>query len=75
MIVKQWELRITGRPKEYQVHLDATGEAESLAELREGLRGLLGNLRITSEEVDADLASSGSYSAHSLPPASVGGSQ
>ena len=75
MIVKQWELRITGQPKEYQVHLNATGEAESLAELREGLRGLLGNLRITSEEVDADLAASGSYEAHSLPPAPIGEDQ
>jgi hypothetical protein len=72
MIVKQWVLRITGRPKEYQIHLEASGEAESLDDLRESMRGLLGNLRITSEEVDADLAASGSYDAYSLPPTQVG---
>lgn len=72
MLVKQWRLRITGQPKDYQIYLEAHGTAESVAELRENLRSLLGNVRITSEEVDTDLAASGSYEAHSLPPVPVG---
>jgi len=72
MLIKQWVLRISGRPKEYQVYLEADGSAESLADLRESLHCLLGNLRITTEEVDSDLAATGSYEAHSLPPAPVG---
>jgi hypothetical protein len=67
MLVTDFTLRITGRPSQYVVHLEATGEADSVAAIREILRPLLGNLRLTSAEVDADLASMGSYEAHSLP--------
>lgn len=69
MLVTDFTLRITGRPNQYVVHLEATGEADSVAAIREALRPLLGNLRLTNAEVDADLASIGSYEAHSMPTA------
>ena len=71
MLVNHWTLRITGQPMDYQVHLEADGTVESMTDLRESLRSLLGNLRLTEEEVDADLTAGGSYEAHSLPPAPV----
>jgi hypothetical protein len=67
MIVKQWNMRITGQPKNYRVHLEMDGDADSLDNLRESLRGLLGNIRLTTGEVDNDLARSGAYDAYSLP--------
>jgi hypothetical protein len=67
MIVKQWNMRITGQPKNYRVHLEMDGDADSLDNLRESLRGLLGNIRLTSAEVDIDLVNGESYDAHSLP--------
>jgi hypothetical protein len=69
MLVKHWTLRITGQPGEYAVHLDADGTVESIPELQESLRCLLGNLRLAAAEVDEDLSLDGSYEAHSLPPA------
>ena len=69
MLVTDFSLRVTGRPNQYVVQLEATGEADSVAAIREVLRPLLGNLRLTSAEVDADLASLGQYEAHSLPTA------
>lgn len=71
MLVKHWTLRITGLPMDYQFHLEADGTVESIPELRESLRSLLGNVRLTTEEVDADLSAGGVYEAHSLPPAPV----
>lgn len=71
MLVKHWTMRITGQPGEYAVRLEADGTAESIPELQESLRSLLGNLRLTAAEVDDDLAMDGSYEAHSLPPAPV----
>ncbi|HJS08617.1 MAG TPA: hypothetical protein VJ809_13195 [Pirellulales bacterium] len=68
MLVKHWTLRITGQPGEYAVHLAADGTVDSIPELQESLRSLLGNLRLTATEVDDDLAMEGSYEAHSLPP-------
>lgn len=69
MVVKHWTLRITGQPMDYEVHLEADGTVESIADLRESLRSLLGNLRLTEQEVNADLAAGSSYEAHALPPA------
>jgi hypothetical protein len=71
MLVKHWTLRITGQPMDYRVHLEADGTVESIPDLQEGLRSLLGNVRLTAAEVDDDLALEGSYEAHSLPPAPV----
>ena len=71
MIVKQWSMRITGQPKNYRVHLEMDGDADSLDNLRESLRGLLGNIRLTAGEVDTDLARSGAYDAYSLPAGPV----
>jgi hypothetical protein len=67
MLVTDFSLRISGRPGQYVVQLQAGGEADSVAAIREVLRPLVGNLRLTTAEVDADLASIGSYEAHSLP--------
>jgi hypothetical protein len=67
MVVNDFTLHITGRPHDYGVRLEVLGEAESVDSIREMLRPILGNIRLTSSEVDADLAEGGSYEAHSLP--------
>ncbi|MCI0360039.1 MAG: hypothetical protein L0211_16300 [Planctomycetaceae bacterium] len=59
MLVKNWTLRITGQPSEYHVHVECDGTVESIPDLHESLRCLLGNLRLTEEEVEADLAAVG----------------
>ena len=71
MLVKHWTLRITGQPHDYQVHLEADGAIESIADLQESLRSLLGNVRMTATEVDADLVAGEAYEAYSLPPATA----
>lgn len=71
MLTKQWALQITGQPKNYKVHLEVFGEVDSLSELRDSLRGLLGNIRLTTTEVDTDLATTGSYEARSMSTAPV----
>ena len=68
MLVTAFSLRITGQPKQYVVQLEATGQADSVSAIREALQPLLGHLRLTDAEVDADLRSDGYYEAHSLPP-------
>jgi hypothetical protein len=72
MLVKHWTLRITGQPMAYQIQLECDGTVESIPDLHESLRCLLGNLRLTPEEVNADLAADGYYEAHSLPLAPAG---
>jgi|GEM_PF-5259609 hypothetical protein len=72
MLVKHWTLRITGQPMDYQIHLECDGTVESIPDLHESLRCLLGNLRLTAEEVNADLSAEGYYEAHSLPLAPAG---
>jgi hypothetical protein len=67
MIVKAWNLRIAGGENNYQVHVEMTGEAESIDDVRESLRGLLGNVRLTTAEVAADLEAGREFAAHSLP--------
>jgi hypothetical protein len=67
MVITQFNVRITGAPQNYHVQLEAFGEADSIAELRERLQPIVGNIRLTTAEVDADLAASGSYVARSLP--------
>lgn len=67
MTITDFTLTITGEPQNYRVQLHAAGDADSMADLRERLRPILGNIRLTSAEVDADLAASGSYTARSLP--------
>ncbi len=67
MTITDFTLTITGVPQSYHVQLQAAGDADSMADLRERLRPILGNIRLTSTEVDADLAASGSYVARSLP--------
>jgi hypothetical protein len=67
MIVKTWNLRIGGGENNYQVHVEMTGEAESIDQVRESLRGLLGNIRLTTAEVAADLEAGREFAAHSLP--------
>ena len=68
MIVTDFNLQLTGRPNEYNVRLELLGEAESVDAICEALRPLVGNIRITTSEVDADLTADGSYQVHSLPP-------
>jgi hypothetical protein len=67
MVITQFSVRITGSPQNYHVQLQAYGEADSIAELRERLQPIVGNIRLTTTEVDSDLAKSGSYVARSLP--------
>jgi hypothetical protein len=73
MVVTDFALQITGEPQSYHIQLQAFGEIESIADLRERLRPLLGNIRLTSAEVDADLQSRGTYEARSLPIAPASG--
>jgi hypothetical protein len=73
MVVTDFALQITGEPQNYHVQLQAFGEVDSIADLRERLRPLLGNIRLTSAEVDADLQADGSYQARSLPAAPANG--
>lgn len=68
MVVTDFTLHLTGRPNEYNVRLEVLGEAESVDAICEALRPLLGNIRLTTAEVDAELAADGSYQVHSLPP-------
>jgi hypothetical protein len=70
MIVKSWKLIIGGEENNYQVRLEAIAEAESIDQVRESLRGLLGNIRLTTAEVAADLEGGREYAASSLPVAS-----
>ena len=67
MLVTAFALRISGQPKQYVVQLQATGQADSVAAIREALQPLIGHIRLSEAEVDADLRSDGSYEAHSLP--------
>jgi hypothetical protein len=69
MVVTDFTLQITVAPQNYHVQLQAFGEVDSIADLRERLRPILGNIRLTTVEVDADLADGGSYEARSLPTA------
>lgn len=67
MTITDFTLTITGEPQNYRVQLQAAGETDSIAALRERLQSIVGNIRLTTDEVDADLAASGSYTARSLP--------
>ena len=69
MIVKSWILRIGGEENNYRVQLEAAGEAESIDQVREALRGLLGNVRLTTAEVTAELDAGRLFEARSLPVA------
>jgi hypothetical protein len=71
MVITEFVVRITGGPQNYHVRLEAFGESDSIADLSERLRSLLGNIRLSTAEVDADLASGGSYEARSLPASSA----
>lgn len=68
MVVTDFTLHLTGRPNEYNVRVEVLGEAQSVDAICEALRPLLGNIRLTTSEVDAELAADGSYQVHSLPP-------
>jgi hypothetical protein len=72
MMVKSWILRIGGEENNYRVHLEAVGEAESIDQVREALRGLLGNIRLTTAEVVKELDAGREFEARSLPVASPG---
>lgn len=67
MLVKTWNLRIGGGENNYEVHLELTAEAESIDQIREALRNLLGNVRLTTAEVTADLEAGRDFEARSLP--------
>ncbi len=67
MVVTDFTLHITGRPNEYFVRLEILGEGNSVAGIAEKLQPILGNIRLSTEEVDADLAAGGSYVAQSMP--------
>ena len=69
MIVKSWILRIGGEENNYRVQLEAAGEAESIDQVREALRGLLGNVRLTTAEVTSELDAGRPFEARSLPVA------
>jgi hypothetical protein len=67
MMVKHWNLRITGSPGLYQIHLEADGDAQSADEIVQSLQSLLGHIRLESGEIDADLQAGRVYEAYSLP--------
>lgn len=71
MIVKSWILRIGGEENNYRVQLEAAGEAESIDQICEALRGMLGNIRLTTAEVAAELEAGREFTACSLPVASA----
>ena len=67
MIVSDFTLQISGRPGEYRVQLELLGDAESVASIREMLQPVLGNIRLTADEVNTDLNAGQIYVARSLP--------